>query len=369
MNAAILAQAHSHIGMTAIEHVMRSIMEYAAKNPDDPRYPALFDAARSLCDADCSGYNRILRENSRIASVRIPSEYLHLLSPPIDTGSVQDLISREDCGSLSAIAVFIRYGMLDLSPEPIESFFRGVPKKVLKHGIRMYNDRADSEFRKMQSFTFLEAASERGDRRSTDRLRRYHGLGRHTVKDPERSDFYLRRGCRQGDNDCLIAYCKGIGRDPDFAEKVGKYRWQFDNASVSVWMVLSDLYLENGDEEKSMEYLVKAARRRFGPAVSRWLDILMEQDPYDMYSIDRIEGIIVGGKLDACWKLAQFYHDNRDAMPDRLPRLIERLGKAGCVCTWQIRDRYCGSIAAPPLPAWTPPPAPPVPGSSRKTCR
>jgi len=91
-------------------------------------------------------------------------------------------------------------------------FFRSIPDHQLRKILDKYVNDADYEFQKLQSFIFMEVASERGDGESADRLRRYYLKGRHTMADQVKADYYLEKGCELGHPDCLIlgTYCCGV---------------------------------------------------------------------------------------------------------------------------------------------------------------
>ncbi len=342
INGTILSDFHNVLGMTAFERVYSSIVSSRDVSPDH-RLAKLYQKARDLNNCGHPEFNTLLRKNSGVYYVMIPSKFYSYLTAPADESVIMRCIDSRDYIGLSAILVFIRNGLLDLPPEPIEEFVRSIPDGYLRKILDKYVGDADYEFQKFQSIIFLEVASERGDGESSDRLRRYYRDGKHTPADPEKADIYLRRGCSQGNNDCLTAYVKQVGGDPDFNGKIAVYQEQIDNAAASTWLAIADICLSNGDSGRYREYLKKAVDAGYTGAVSIWLELLIAAEPYDLSEIARIEQMTVDKQLNASNVLAAFYSDRRDLFPGKLAQYIARLEQAGSIFAEPLRKKYLDS--------------------------
>ncbi len=201
-------------------------------------------------------------------------------------------------------------------------------------------DNAQNEFQKFQSFIFMETASERGNKESSDRLRRYYSKGKHTLKDSVKAEYYLLKGCSQGENDCLTAYCRRIGKDPEYKAKLDVFRSQIEGANGSAVMVLAQVYKHNGDEEGYLHYLIRSARQGYTGAISKWLDILISNEPYDIQHIEEIEQMSIKRQLSVSYRLADFYHDHPDIFPGKLDSYIDALESVGSLYADELRAKY-----------------------------
>ena len=342
INRTILSDFYNVLGMTAFERVFSSITSSRDISPDH-RLANLHQKARDLNNCGHPEFNTLLRKNSGVYYVMIPSKFYCYLTAPADESVVMRCIDSKDYIGLSAILVFIRYGLLDLPPGLIEDFISGIPYGYLRKILDKYVGDADYEFQKFQSFIFLEVASERGDGESSDRLRRYYRDGKHTPADPEKAELYLHRGCEQGYNDCLTAYLKAIGTDPDYREKIAVYREQIDNSAATTWMVAAKVYLDNGDYDSYLKYLRRAAYDGYTGAVSKWVELLTAREPYDLSEIAKFEDMTVDRQLGASDKLAAFYYARQDLFPGKLAQYIARLERAGSIFAEPIRKKYLDS--------------------------
>lgn len=339
INSTILSDFHNVLGMTAFERVYSSVVSIKDTSPGR-RLEGLRLKARSLYNCGHPEFNSLLRKISGVYYVMIPTKFYSYLLTPADESTVSRCIEWSDYIGLSAILVFIRYGLLDLPSEPIEVFFRSIPDHQLRKILDKYVNDADYEFQKLQSFVFMEVASERGDGESADRLRRYYLKGRHTMVDQVKADYYLEKGCELGYPDCLIAYLKRIGPDPNYREKIGVYQQYFDSSVGSLLMALSKTYLENGDAENYRVYLEKAALTGYTGAVSQWFELIVSETPWDLSKIEAVERLSIDRQLSVSYELADFYSNNAEQFPGKLGDYIRRLTEAHSIFAEPLRDKY-----------------------------
>lgn len=215
INTILMNQVYNLLGLT-LDANIKSIQSYRQKHSDDGRYSALYrqmDKIDFLVDPE---YTSILRSRSGVRDVNIPSKYSCYLGKEISQNDIISLIDRCDFGSLAAIEIFQRYGLLQRTFGAKEIIAQSIERRHLERLTNWYKDDSENEFDKMCGVVFLEIASDAEDPIASDRLYRYYSKGKHLIKDPDKARFYFERACKQGSVDSLKNLFKDMREDPDY---------------------------------------------------------------------------------------------------------------------------------------------------------
>ena len=339
VNDIIMADTYRKLGMSSIDEMLKSILHYSKKRPDDQRISRLASIAESLYNPYAETYNQAIRENSGIKGLCIPNGILEFIEKGVNARMVYALVAERLYYKVASIEVLFRFGMIDDSYSAVRLLDDSLTTPELKRCIEKYVDNARSEFDKCAGVIFLELMSERGDGHSSDRLRRYYAAGKHVIKDRKKSDYYLLRGCEQEYNDCLTAYFKTLMDDPDYEEKVSKINIRNVKGGSSLLM-LAMVYREHGNTEEYLSVLERGVDKGYGPAVTEWAKYWINKEPAEPDMVRQVAYLTLGHQMDASMNVADFYRQHEDICPGQFEWYLERLKESGSAYYSKICLRY-----------------------------
>ncbi len=341
VNGKILSQIHGCLGLVSTEECVQSIIWYMKDNPHDGRYNTLFAVAKEL-DSPENEFNDEIRKKSGIGIVTIPKSILPYLEGALEESDIIRLEEKKDYGTLAGLIVLERFGILGSSMSAMDALERSIPANELDCLSSRYTEYARFEFEKCCGIVMEEIASKHGSGHASNYLYRHYKNGSHTIKDKEKSDYYLHKGCEQGDSDCLIVYFQSIKNDIGYRDKIAKYQDVIPN-NGNVYNVLATIYEEHGDEDGYLRYLEKAARCGYGGAINDWVKYWTGKIPIDIEKIEEMNDLISTGKYNAAVTLGWFYHNHRKECPGKFEWLVEKLKETNSTHLGQLLKK-CGIV-------------------------
>lgn len=338
INGAILLQTYRCVGLPSLDKVIESILEYRSRCPSDTRFDKLVGMAEKLSSSE-NDHTLKLRKNIKIEDITIPSTIFHYIANGVTDDDIELLEKNKDYGTLSALVLLERYGVLNDSHSAKEAIERTLEDSEIENVLYRYNDHAESEFEKCSGVILLEIASERGNGFSSNRLYRYYSKGKHALKDPNKAAYYLQKGCEQGYGDCLVAFFKKIANDPDYESKISKYLDRLPYNGI-VFLALADVYRIHGDEDNYLKWLEKSAKNGYTGAITRWLNYWINKEPLNLEKIELLNKRIINTQVDAAYVLADFYYEHQDLCPGKFEWFVNELKKKDNVFVRPICKKY-----------------------------